>query len=323
MRRTAPRVLPAAALAALGLIAGSAASAAAVSAAVPPDSVRRAAGPGAALVLRAAGDAVVGRDAVVRDAVGKERGTGAGVRAAGARSGAAVGPTPAQDGPPDGGPGTGARDAAPAPALVPDPPDVSGGDDGTLQDPADDPVLQDALTHDPAREAASPDPLQDPLADTGPQAGTVPGDPVTGPPPYAYDPAHGTSPAQDGRDQAPRATPSRTPGRDEAATRAPGRDTPPRDQSGRTPGSGCAGDTDADRDGGPGGVAGRSGYDGGDDRPGADDACQGAAAEHGVQAGTGGSFTASLPALIGGGVLIAIALCGAAHRMWRRRRADG
>ncbi|MYR59746.1 hypothetical protein GTY54_27125, partial [Streptomyces sp. SID625] len=47
MRRTAPRVLPAAALAALGLIAGSAAQAATASPAVPPDSVRRAAGPGA------------------------------------------------------------------------------------------------------------------------------------------------------------------------------------------------------------------------------------------------------------------------------------
>ncbi|MYS44975.1 hypothetical protein GTY23_27865, partial [Streptomyces sp. SID5998] len=46
------------------------------------------------------------------------------------------------------------------------------------------------------------------------------------------------------------------------------------------------------------------------------------AAQHGVQAGTGGSFTASLPALIGGGALIAAALCGAAHRVWRRRRAD-
>ncbi|WP_026253214.1 hypothetical protein [Streptomyces sp. PsTaAH-124] len=307
MRRTATRALPAAVLAALGVIAGSAAQAAAVSPAVPPDSVRQAAGPGAALAEGAV----------------TERSTGAGVRAAGARSGAAAGPTPAQDGPPDGGPGTGVREAAPAPALVPDPPDGSGGDDGALQDPADDPVLQDALAHDPAREAASPDPLRDPLAGTGPQIGTVPGAPVTGPSPYAYDPAHGTSPAQDGRDQAPRATPSRTPGRDAAATRAPGRDTPPRDQPGRTPGSGCAGDTGAGRDGGPDGALGRSGYDGGDDRPGSDDPCRGAAAEHGVQAGTGGSFTASLPALIGGGVLIAIALCGAAHRMWRRRRADG
>ncbi|MGW0083828.1 hypothetical protein [Streptomyces sp. NPDC003393] len=41
--------------------------------------------------------------------------------------------------------------------------------------------------------------------------------------------------------------------------------------------------------------------------------------QHGVQAGAGGSFTGSLPPLIGGGALIASALGAAGHRMWRRR----
>jgi hypothetical protein len=53
----------------------------------------------------------------------------------------------------------------------------------------------------------------------------------------------------------------------------------------------------------------------------ADPACTQSATQHGVEAGAGGTFTASGPALIGGGTLIAAALAGAAHRMWRRREA--
>ncbi|MEV8427701.1 hypothetical protein [Streptomyces chartreusis] len=51
--------------------------------------------------------------------------------------------------------------------------------------------------------------------------------------------------------------------------------------------------------------------------PGADD-CGGATDQHGVQAGTGGTFTDSVPALVAGGVLIAGAFGGAAYRLRRR-----
>ncbi|SCE41647.1 hypothetical protein GA0115242_136228, partial [Streptomyces sp. SolWspMP-5a-2] len=39
---------------------------------------------------------------------------------------------------------------------------------------------------------------------------------------------------------------------------------------------------------------------------------------HGVQAGAGGTFTDSVPALVAGGVLIAGAFAAAAHRLHRR-----
>ncbi|MFF0731466.1 hypothetical protein ACFYVK_07640 [Streptomyces chartreusis] len=48
------------------------------------------------------------------------------------------------------------------------------------------------------------------------------------------------------------------------------------------------------------------------------DDCGGATDQHGVQAGTGGTFTDSVPALVAGGVLIAGAFGGAAYRLRRR-----
>ncbi|MER5750937.1 hypothetical protein [Streptomyces sp. NPDC002088] len=49
------------------------------------------------------------------------------------------------------------------------------------------------------------------------------------------------------------------------------------------------------------------------------DACSGAAAmPHGVEAGEGGAFTGSVPALVAGGLFIAGALGAAAHRLWHR-----
>ncbi|WP_432192149.1 hypothetical protein [Streptomyces sp. bgisy027] len=51
--------------------------------------------------------------------------------------------------------------------------------------------------------------------------------------------------------------------------------------------------------------------------PGAED-CGGATDQHGVRAGTGGTFTDSVPALVAGGVLIAGAFGGAAYRLRRR-----
>ncbi|WP_171109457.1 MULTISPECIES: hypothetical protein [Streptomyces] len=44
----------------------------------------------------------------------------------------------------------------------------------------------------------------------------------------------------------------------------------------------------------------------------------GAVVEHGVQAGWGGAFSESVPALVAGGLLIAGALGAAGHRLWRR-----
>lgn len=51
--------------------------------------------------------------------------------------------------------------------------------------------------------------------------------------------------------------------------------------------------------------------------------CGGGAVEHGVEAGAGGAFTDSVPALVAGGVLIAAALGGAAYRLWLRRSPGG
>lgn len=45
--------------------------------------------------------------------------------------------------------------------------------------------------------------------------------------------------------------------------------------------------------------------------------------EHGVRAGTGGTFTDSVPALVAGGTLIAAAAAGAGYRLYGRRRAAG
>ncbi|MFJ1736608.1 hypothetical protein [Streptomyces sp. NPDC088254] len=53
-----------------------------------------------------------------------------------------------------------------------------------------------------------------------------------------------------------------------------------------------------------------------------DDACAGAAVQHGVRAGAGGAFTDSVPALAAGALLIAGAFGAAVHRL-RRRDAAG
>lgn len=50
--------------------------------------------------------------------------------------------------------------------------------------------------------------------------------------------------------------------------------------------------------------------------------CGGGAAEHGVQAGNGGSFSDSVPALVAGGLLIAGAFGAAAHRLRLRLRGE-
>ncbi|MFF7801082.1 hypothetical protein [Streptomyces olivaceus] len=50
--------------------------------------------------------------------------------------------------------------------------------------------------------------------------------------------------------------------------------------------------------------------------------CQGGTAEHGVQAGAGGSLSGSVPALVAGGVLIAGACGAAAHRLRLRLRGE-
>ncbi|MFJ6843605.1 hypothetical protein ACIQRE_13125 [Streptomyces griseoluteus] len=45
--------------------------------------------------------------------------------------------------------------------------------------------------------------------------------------------------------------------------------------------------------------------------------------EHGVQAGAGGTFSDSVPALAAGGALIAAAAAGAGYRLYGRRRSAG
>jgi hypothetical protein len=60
---------------------------------------------------------------------------------------------------------------------------------------------------------------------------------------------------------------------------------------------------------GGGGVGGEGGGVGGGG---------GGPVQHGVQAGEGGTFTDSVPALVAGGILIAGALGAAAYRMWHR-----
>lgn len=49
------------------------------------------------------------------------------------------------------------------------------------------------------------------------------------------------------------------------------------------------------------------------------DSCSAPSVQHGVQAGDGGTFTDSVPALAAGGLLIAGAFGAAAHRLLRRR----
>jgi hypothetical protein len=68
---------------------------------------------------------------------------------------------------------------------------------------------------------------------------------------------------------------------------------------------------------------------GGDDRqecggaPGGDGSCAVAGVQHGVEAGDGGAYSTSVPALVAGALLIAAACCGAAYRLWGRRSGSG
>ncbi|MGV4989054.1 hypothetical protein ACVB8X_42140 [Streptomyces sp. NRAIS4] len=51
--------------------------------------------------------------------------------------------------------------------------------------------------------------------------------------------------------------------------------------------------------------------------------CDPATVQHGVEAGAGGTFTDSVPALAAGSALIATACGGAGYRLWGRRGAAG
>ncbi|WP_338681059.1 hypothetical protein QD712_00440 [Streptomyces acidiscabies] len=53
------------------------------------------------------------------------------------------------------------------------------------------------------------------------------------------------------------------------------------------------------------------------------DSCPGPTVQHGVKAGSGGTFTDSVPALAAGGLFIAGAFAAAGHRLWRRGSAAG
>ncbi|MFD7992298.1 hypothetical protein [Streptomyces mexicanus] len=150
-----------------------------------------------------------------------------------------------------------------------------------------------------------------------PMLGQVPPLPPVPEPASPYGASRTPPPGQDADPQQPSRDPlAQVPGRDttDAApglpSRAPGgtdgeSGLPPRG-TGEQPGRGPA-DTADSADAG----------DGGDGAEHSD-----AAVQHGVEAGAGGSFGASLPALVGGGALIAAAVGAAAHRAWPRRRAD-
>ncbi|MFF9407499.1 hypothetical protein ACF1B0_18520 [Streptomyces anandii] len=164
--------------------------------------------------------------------------------------------------------------------------------DDPPDDASDDPVLLDALAHDPARHQSVPDVP----GDSTPYSGVTPYGSAT---PYS---AASYSAASAGPVRTPTDAPSHDPAHDAsrapslaAAPPDPGRDQDPARGPSRTPG----------RDQDPAAPSRAGSF------PSA------------VQAGQGGSFTASLPALIGGGTLIAAALGLAAHRTWRRRRATG
>ncbi|MFJ9558753.1 hypothetical protein ACIRQQ_01765 [Streptomyces fuscichromogenes] len=49
------------------------------------------------------------------------------------------------------------------------------------------------------------------------------------------------------------------------------------------------------------------------------DSCAVAGVQHGVEAGDGGAYNTSVPALVAGGMLIAAACCGAVYRLWGGR----
>ncbi|MFJ5516838.1 hypothetical protein ACIQB4_07210 [Streptomyces griseoluteus] len=66
--------------------------------------------------------------------------------------------------------------------------------------------------------------------------------------------------------------------------------------------------------------AGQGEGQGWDSAPGTDDP---PTVEHGVQAGAGGTFSDSVPALAAGGALIAAATAGAGYRLYGRRRPAG
>lgn len=51
------------------------------------------------------------------------------------------------------------------------------------------------------------------------------------------------------------------------------------------------------------------------------ESCPPSVVQRGVHAGEGGTFTDSVPALVAGGTLIAVALAGAVYRLWRKGRA--
>jgi hypothetical protein len=188
---------------------------------------------------------------------------------------------------------------------------------GTPQDP----LLRDAPANDPFRDPPpSPQaPYHDPFQD---QTSRTPSRPAS-----SHDPSQGQAP----RDPFPSRTPSggqasSDPSRDDGS-RDPGRDVgvgrdPSRDDGSWDPGRDAATGRDPSRDGAPRDPS----RDGTPRDPGqscatpADRSCVGGVAQHGVQAGAGGAFTTSLPALVAGGLLIAAALGAAVHRVWWRRK---
>ncbi|MGW7541445.1 hypothetical protein ACWGKQ_10035 [Streptomyces sp. NPDC054770] len=96
-------------------------------------------------------------------------------------------------------------------------------------------------------------------------------------------------------------------------------------------GTASRGDGDVPRGNGerPPCSGGQQSCGGGDDRQecggarGGDGSCAVAGVQHGVEAGDGGTYNTSVPALVAGAMLIAAACCGAVYRLWGRRFGAG
>ncbi|MGW0883948.1 hypothetical protein [Streptomyces sp. NPDC002671] len=124
---------------------------------------------------------------------------------------------------------------------------------------------------------------------------------------------------------------SRIPGSDGTADgacpEAPGTPEKPSGDTNTAPrtedGTPCAAPQQCGGDGGIGGNGGigGTGGTGGDGGNGGDGLQPPPGAQHGVEAGGGGSVNDSVPALVAGGALIAAACAGAVHRLYGSRRS--
>ncbi|MET8243668.1 hypothetical protein ABZV31_04060 [Streptomyces sp. NPDC005202] len=155
-----------------------------------------------------------------------------------------------------------------------------------------------ALPPDGSENETSQDASGDEVPQT-PSPEDVPQDPVLthdpSPDEASQDASHGQA-AQDPSRQEGARDPSRDQGSGNPSRQEGARD-PSRDAVSRDPGRSCTRRSDG--------------------------SCEDAVIQPGVQAGADGTFSASAPAFVAGGVLIAAGFGASARRAWRRRRAAG